>query len=198
MSYHRKVYYSTYCNKFNFTTEENSPFAFKYEFHVLLPRSCYFSATTFHNRIKQLCKKLVVLIFYFFSCGVLVKQTILIEMVCINKTHTHAQQTLTKITLEKVSMKISGTLLFKSNQPFPFYGKNLNPAPLCENFENSILRLYNEGAGGVPTMYIHKKIKVFTFIFQNDMVKLKLLTLSFTSPLNIKVLSSRANNESRV
>ena len=126
------------------------------------------------------------------------KQTILIEMVCINKTHTHAQQTLTKITLGKVSMKISGTLLFKSNQPFPFYGKNLNPPPLCENFENSILRLYNEGAGGVPTMYIHNKIKVFTFIFQNDMVKFKLLTLSFTSPLNIKVLSSRANNESRV
>ena len=55
-----------------------------------------------------------------------------------------------------------------------------------------------EAGGGVPAMYIHNKIKVFTFIFQNDMAKLVLLTLPFTYPLNIRVLSSHANKESRV
>ena len=139
---------------------------------------------------------------FYFYC-VPAKQTILIEMVYINKTHTHAQQTLRKITLESVSMKINDTPLFKSNQSLPFYGKNLKPPSFCENFENSICPLYNRGGrggggGGVPTMYIHNKIKVFTFIFQNDMAKLALLTLSFTYPLNIRVLSSHANKESRV
>ena len=41
-------------------------------------------------------------------------------MVYTNKTHTYAQQTLTKITLERVSMKINDILFLKTTNPALF------------------------------------------------------------------------------
>ena len=54
-------------------------------------------------------------------------------------THTHTPNCQGKITLERVSMKISDTLPSLFYQPFPFYGKNMNP-PFSKKFWK--LKLY--------------------------------------------------------
>ena len=67
-------------------------------------------------------------------------QIILVEMVKIKKhTHTHTPNTLGKITLERVSMKITDTPppLFLNNLPLPFYEKKIWTPTFYQNFKNS-------------------------------------------------------------
>ena len=71
-----------------------------------------------------------------------------------HETQTHAHQTLRKITLEIVSMKISDAPPPPFYHPLPFNGRNLNPNFFVKILKTQPLSPFKrEGRGGsVPIM----------------------------------------------
>ena len=65
-------------------------------------------------------------------------QRILLEMVEINKTHSHSHQTLRKIFFERVNMKISDTPSLKQLSIFP------TPPILLEKPETPMLQKFKK------------------------------------------------------